>query len=275
MTALELATTIRTKTRQTVLTLPDSVLLPYVIDGKNEISGQIVNRDIKGNYFVIPALDNLIAGQREYAWPDDVLDHLYSIEVAFSNKVDSFGQLPYVQCFPDDFRRLGLSRTEANIQANYTNGGGSLYMDGYGGSWGGVVGPRYEMQRRSIYLLSGDISSATLKDSNGNVGATSITNGIRIRYRQYPADLTQLTDNTVDLSIDPTTTSFGFPKQFHELLCRRVSLAWKGDHPGAVPLSPLEQRYDKDLEEKLSGIEQNDLSDEILGRLPRETGWNL
>jgi hypothetical protein len=241
-------------------------MLPMVNDAKNEMSELIVSRDIKGNYFVIPALDNLIASQREYAWPDDVLDHLYSIEIAFSNTVDGFGQLPYVQAFPDDYRRLGLARTEGNIQANYTNGGGSMLIDAYGTSTGKVVGPRYEMQRRSIYLLSGAIDATTL-------GASSITNGIRIRYRQFPADLPDLTDNTTDMSIDPTTTSFGFPKQFHELLARRVSLEWKGSHPGAVPLSPLESRYDADLEAKLSGIEQNDLSDEIIGRIPMETGW--
>lgn len=275
MTRLQLATKIRNYTKQTSTSLTDATLLPMVNDAKNEISEQIVLRDIKGNYFIIPATDNLIASQREYAWPDDVLDHLYSIEFAFSNKTDTFGQLPYVMAFPDDFRRLGLARTEGNIQANYTNGGGSLLVDAYGTTTGQVVGPCYEMQRRSIYLLSGDISTTTLLDSNGNTGAASITNGIRIRYRQFPADLPDLTDNTADMSVDPTTTSFGFPKQFHELLARRVSLEWKGSHPGAVPLSPLESRYDKDLDEKLSGIANPDMSGEILGRLPFQTGYDI
>lgn len=267
MTRSALYTKILSYTKQNPLTLTTATLLPMVNDAKNEISALISGRDIKGNYFIIPSTDNLIAGQREYAWPDDVLNHLYSIEVAFSNTLDQFGQLPYVQAFPDDFRRLGLARTEGNIQANYTNGGGSLIGQQYG-QIGKVVGPRYELQRRSIYLLSGAIDATTL-------GASTITAGFRVRYRQYPLDLPDLSDNTTDMSIDPTTTSFGIPKQFHELLARRVSLEWKGNNPGAVPISPIEAKYDTDLEDMLSLIEMNDMSDEIFGRLEKETGYDL
>lgn len=273
---MQLATKIRLYTKQSMTSLTDATLLPMVNDAMNEMAELIAARDIKSNYFVLPATDNLIAGQREYAFPDFLLDTMFFLEVAFSNQVNSFGELPYVRALPDDFRRLGVSRTEANIQANYTNGStGSYLIDAYGSQSGHVSAPRYEIQRRSLYLLSGDISSATLKDVNGNVGATSVTNGIRLRYRQYPAPLTQLTDNTVDLSIDPSTTTFGFPLQFHELWARRVSMEWKAEHPGAVPASQLEANYLVDLENKLSGIEESDASGEIIGYLPRQLGFDL
>lgn len=267
MTRAQLAQLIRKKTKQSSTSLADAELLPLVNDAKNELSELIAARDLKGNYFIIPSTVNLTALQREYAFPDDVLDHIFSIEVAFSNTVDSFGQLPYVQAFPDDYRRLGLARTEANIEANYTNGGGALTCYN-GNATGKVAGPKYELQRRSIYLLSGAIDATTL-------GASLITNGIRLRYRVYPADFTDLTDASAEISVDPTTTTFGFPKQFQELLARRVSIEWKGDHPGAVPLSPLEARYDKDLDDKLGGIENLDLSDEIIGRIPYDNGYNV
>lgn len=228
---------------------------------KDSISELIATRDIKGNYFVLPTLANLIANQREYPWPDDVLGHIYSVEVAFSQ----LSPIPYVLAFPDDFRRLGLARTEANIAANYTNGGGSL-GNNFGMNMGQVVGPNYEIQRRSIYLLSGSIDSTT-------IGGATVPNGIRIRYRAYPADLTALTNDTIDLSIDPSTTTFGMPRQFHELWARACAMEWKAAHPGAVPPTALEQRYDIDLEAKLSGIEENDLSSEIIGRVRYDDGW--
>ena len=268
MTAFQLAQKIRSYTKQTSVSLPDATLLPMVNDAKNEMAELIASRDIKGNFFIVPSLTNLIANQREYAFPDDQLNHIFSIEVAFSSTTDTFGQLPYVAAFPDDFRRLGLARTEANIQANYTNGStGSFLIDAYG-SMNGASGPRYEIQRRSVYLLSGSISSTA-------IGGSTVSNGIRLRYRAYPADLTQLTDNSADLSIDPSTTTFGFPKQFHELWARRVSVDWKSQHPGAVPPSQLDTSYLQDFENKLSGVEENDLSGEIIGRLPRQTGWDL
>jgi len=51
------------------------------------------------------------------------------------------------------------------------------------------------------------------------------------------------------MEIDPSTTTFGFPRQFHELLGRKVSIAWKSLQ--AVALSPLEQSFEIDLNRQL------------------------
>ena len=225
-------------------------MLPTVNDCKNEISALIAERDIKGNYFIVPAIDNLVAGQREYAFPDDVLNSLYSIEFAFTNTLDSFSGIQYILALPDDFRKWGQARTEANIQAHYSNSQGRV---------------GYELQRRSIYLLSGAIDATTL-------GSSTITSGVRLRYRAYPADLTDLTSNATDMSVDPTTTTFGFPKQFHELLARRVSIEFKGSRPKPIPLSPLEAKYENDLEKMLQAIDDPDMSGEIRGTLPYDDG---
>lgn len=265
MTALKFANKIRTYTKQTSTSLTDADILLLANPIKDSLAELIATRDIKGNYFILPTLGDLVANQREYAWPDDVLDHIYSVEVAFSSTTDSFGQLKYVQAFPDDYRRLGLSRIEANIQANYSNVGGSV-SDSFNNNSGRVVGPRYEIQRRAIYLLSGAIDSTT-------IGGATVTNGVRIRYRAYPADLTAVSDNSVDLSIDPSATTFGMPRQFHELWARACSIEWKAAHPGAVPASSLDARYDIDLEEKLGGIENNNMSDEIIATIPADNGY--
>jgi hypothetical protein len=277
MTAYTFAKTIRKYTKQNSTTLPDADILLLCNPLMDDLAELIAARDIKGNYFMVPATTNLLAGQREYAFPDDVLDHMFSIEIAFSNQTNSFGDLPFVRAFPDDFRRLGVARTEANIQANYTNGNSSYPIDAFGSQSGFASSPRYEIQRRSLYLLSGDISSTTLKDSNGNPGATQVTNGIRLRYRAYPQNLTDVSSdaNQSDMSVDPSTTTFGFPRQFHELWARACSIQWKAEHPGAVPPSQIEANYPNDLEAKLSGIEENDMSGEVIGYLPRQVGWDL
>ena len=204
-----------------------------------ELSSLIATRDIKGNYFVIPSVDSLVANQREYALPDDVLNHIYSVEASFATATP----LDYKLCLPDDYRRHGLGRTETNIIGRYSN-----------------EEPRYEIQRRSIYLLSGTI--------------IAVTDGLRIRYRAFPADLASDMVGTTDLSIDPSTTTFGFPKTFHELWARRVSIEWKGSRPKPLPLSALEQNYAIDLEAQLSAIENGDMSDEILSTIPYDTGEN-
>src|SRR5690242_8604114 len=116
MTAKKFANKIRTYTKQTSTSLVDADILLLANPIKDQLSELIASRDIKGNYFIIPALLDLTAGQREYALPDDILDHLYSVEVAFSNTTDTFGDLAYQMAWKDDFRRWRTSRIEQNIQ---------------------------------------------------------------------------------------------------------------------------------------------------------------
>lgn len=253
MTPLKFANKIRSYTRQSSTTLTDADILLLVNPIKDDLAEMISQRDMKGNYFIIPATEALVAGQREYAWADDQLDHMFSIEFAFTNVLDSFSGIQYIKALPDNFNKWGVARTESNIQSRYSNSRGRV---------------GYEIQRRAIYLLSGAIDATTL-------GASTITSGVRLRYRAYPSDLSALTDDTTDISVDPTTTTFGFPRQFHELWARAASIEWKGAHPGAVPLSPIELRYEQDLELKLQGIEENDLGGETIGTIPQDDGSDL
>ena len=239
MTKTQLAIRVRFYTKTTSNTFLDSDLLLFANSVKDELASLIAERDIKGNYFIVPSTDNLVADQREYAWPDDVLNSIYSIEASFTTATP----LSYVLCHPDDFRRLGIGRTEANVTANYSNDE-----------------PRYEMQRRSIYLLCGTI--------------IAVTNGLRIKYRAYPADLADNMVGTTSLALDPTTTTFGMPLNFHELWARRISIQWKGSKPKPIPLSPLEKNYEIDLERQLSAISGNDMSGENIATIPRDTGEN-
>ena len=238
MTPLGLATKVRNYTRQTSATLTDANLLLLLNPVKDEIANLISQRDNTGNLFIVPSLDDLVANQREYAFPADVLNHLYSVELAFATA----SPLAYVLARPEpDFYNWGYARTEANVVALYTN-----------------TEPFYEIQRNAIYVYSGTIAS--------------VTDGIRIRYRVFPADLAALTNNTVDLSVDPSTTTFGMPKQSHELWARRAAIEWKTQHPGAVPFSVLDNRYDKDLNMMLNGIVKPDFQGEVFGSIPYDDG---
>ncbi len=244
MTKTQFTTEIRRKTGTTSTTLTDAVLLPIVNFSKDEIASRIVERDAKANYFVVPATQDLVASSitaREYAWPEDVLNHIVTVECAF----DSASPTVYVEArpYPGGITELAKNIngiTEAKITANFTN-----------------EEPFYFIYRRSIFILSGTISA--------------VTNGLKVRYRTFPADLADLS-GSVDLGIDPSTTTFGIPKQFHELWARLVSIYWKTDRPNPLPLSPKEQAYESDLEKLLSGIFDNDLSDELLGSIPYDDG---
>lgn len=72
---------------------------------------------------------------------------------------------------------------------------------------------KYDLFRGSLFIYS---------DS----AITDVTNGIKLWCVLYPTDFDNLTDDR-DISLPKDTVSSGFPRQFHELLARRVSIAWK------------------------------------------------
>lgn len=229
MTAAALATLIRKYTGTNSTTYSDASMLADVNVCKDEIAESV--HQYAPNLLMVPAVFDLVADQREYQLPTDILTNVLKVEVKFSSSDSRIALKPLAQY--DD------SETEAEIVNNFANTEGNC---------------SYVMRRKSIYILSGTI--------------TAVTAGVRIWYSIFPADLTDMTLNATDLSVNPTTTSFGIPKQLHELLARRVSIMWKGYQGKPVALSETEKRYDKDLSEKIVGLSAMDLGLEVTGYVP-------
>ncbi len=231
MTETQLAALVRQKTGTNSTTLTNAVLQPWLNIFKDEICSLITQRN--NTLWIIPSTDNLVADQREYAIPSDVLNHLISIEVAMTTDTP----LKYVDAKPYNRRDFTLGLTESNIASSFSNSF-----------------PRYFRRRRAVYLLTGAI--------------IAVTNGLRVTYRAYPADFAAALNGTTALEADPTTTTFGFPRQFHELLARRVGMEWKQSRPNPIPLDELEKNYNGDLEKQLDAVSREDFYEDTLGSLP-------
>jgi len=241
MTGTVLATLIRYDTKTNSTTFTDADMLVLVNLFKDEIAGLI--QQVRPEIWNIIAYDNLVASstRRRYAYPEDVMNRLIGLELKFTATGD------YVLAKPISRKHYLDALQEDIIVDNFDN-----------------LAPRYIHQRKSFYILSGTI--------------IAVTSGIKLTYDSFPADLANLTGST-DLSIDPSTTTHGFPREFHELLARRVSIAYK-DRNG-LSLNTREQRYssndiDKpgDLEVALKNFSYNNLDQSIIGELPgsNETG---
>lgn len=229
MTGTQLAALIRYKTKTNSKTFTSDDMLPLVKAGLDEIASLITQKNQM--YFAIPAKENLVADQREYAIGDDMLNSLIKVECMF---VDGDAYIPLVA-----IKGYEGSETESEIVADYANVKGECF---------------YFVKRRAIYILSGTISA--------------ITKGLRYWYLSYPA-YPSLSGGT-DMAVDPSTTTHGFPKQFHELLARWVSIEWKCSQPRPIPLSEKERNYERDLEKQLIAISRVNLDLEEVGELPKK-----
>lgn len=200
---------------------------------KDEISSQIVERN--NGMFLIPATFDLVAGQRGYFAGDDMLNRLHKVEIKFA-AADSRFPSTYIKDY-------GGSETESEITKIYTNAIGEF---------------AHTIRRRALFILSGTI--------------IAVTAGVRIWSHVYPADPANLT-GTVGLEVDPTTTTFGFPRQFHELLARRVAIEYKGSRPKPIPLNKMELNYERDLGIQLDAISHVDNSGEIIGEFAEPAAY--
>ena len=241
MKAKGLADTIRRKTRTNTTTYTDADMLADVNMYKDEMASKIVERN--NGMFLVPYTFNLVADQREYAVGDDVLNRIHKVEIRFSTTTSRF---------PAEFiKDFHGSETESEIVKEFTN------------SQGGFA---YTIRRRAILILSGTI--------------IDVTDGVRMWAHVYPEDLGNMTDNTVGLEVDPSTTTFGFPRQFHELLARRVGIEYKSRQPKPLPMSPVENNYEVDLDKQLDAIARVDNSAEYIAQLPNssdlyDNGWSV
>ncbi len=200
---------------------------------------EIASKIVEKNvgYFLIPTVFDLVANQREYPWPTDQLNRMKKLELKFDS---SSSRKP--STFLKDYSG---SETESEITTYFSNNEKCF---------------AHTIRRRAFFVLSGTI--------------ISVTGGGRLLYYSLPADI-DLTSSS-DMSLDPTTTTFGFPLPFHELLARRISIEWKGSQPKPIPLNRHELNYENDLKAALDALSVVDEQGEIIANpLPcQETGHN-
>jgi len=232
MTPVIFARLVRKYTRTNSTTLADQELMDYANAFKDEIAGEI--SQVNEDYFVRTFLADLKAGQREYSIPDEMMNNLKYVEA----KLDGTTQKRLNEF---DLNRYGKATDETTILAEFA--GIDAMMDLSGGS---------------IFIYS---DSAIIDVTQGLIVAATI----------YPADLASLA-GTTDMSTDPDAYTCGFPRQFHELLARRCSIAWKSSRPKPVPLSEKEQMYEVDLSRKVNALKGLNLDRSVEATVPYDDG---
>jgi hypothetical protein len=239
MTSEEFASYIRFLTKTDTTTFTDADILALANLGIDDISAEIIK--VNEDYFAVPATTDLVADQREYPFPDEMLSSMKRVEAAF----EVADPLVFIRLKETDLTKYKKGMDEATIITEFSNDEGIASFD---------------IIRKAIYILSGTI--------------IDVTSGLKLWYTQYPAHLSDLTGST-DISVDPSTTTAGFPRQFHELLGRWVSIRFKGSKEVPIPLTEIEMNYKIDLQEKLNSVKLMNLDREVKGTIPYEDGSNF
>lgn len=232
MTPAKFAALVRIYTGTDAVTFTDAEILAFANPYKDEIASQIVLRN--EDYFGMLFTRDLVAGRREYALPDEILNSIKYTEAKLDgtnlSRLDEF-----------DLNSYKRPTSEADIIAQFSS-----------------LSPKFDIFRRSLWIYSG-------------TAIIDVVAGLKLWAIIYPADITDLS-STTDMSVDPSTTSHGFPRQFHELLARRVSIGYKSSLDKPRKLSPMEALYNVDIERALNAITGGNQDRSVIATTPYNDG---
>lgn len=225
MTGTQLATLIRTEKTKTNATTFSDA---RIIALYNIFKDEIAGKIVERNaaFFQLSYLFDLVANIRQYAFQSNYLDRMQKLELKWTASGTYFPS-NYIKDYQG-------SESESEIVKSYSNS---------------ENGFAHTIRSRGVFILSGTVPA--------------LANGGRLLYHVFPVDIAAI--DSTELSTDPSSTTFGFPRQFHELIARRISIEYKSNLPKPLPLSRHEQNYENDLENELNKIAHQDNSGEIIG----------
>lgn len=229
MTPAQIATYIRTRTKTNSTTLPDATLTLMLGVRMDYLAMRILKVD--EDYFGMPETTDLVLNQREYPLPADILNKIKYVEA----KLDGSKWIPL-----NEFDILAYKRStdEATILEQFANEENQAF---------------YDIFRGSLWIYSGAI--------------TAVTGGLKLWSFSWPTWISNLA-STTDISIDPSTTSHGFPRALHKVLCDLVVVDWKSQSDKPIPLTEFEKNIEIDIQLALDSISDSNKSRIITPVLP-------
>lgn len=233
MTYAELAAYVRFKTRKNSTTFTDADILASANVWKDDFAVRVAKRN--EDFFRLEFLTDLIADQRQYQLPDEAF------------------QIKYVEALIDGTNWRHLREFDLN---SFPQGGGSLEdpldlgvnnPDSLNTTDETSIRrifaqrrPMFELMDKSIFLYTGE-------------AITNVTDGLKLNAIIFPAKFTDLT-STTDMSVPPSSVSHGIPRQFHELLARRIIIDYKESRDKPLPLTEKEVSYEADFDDMLDAV---------------------
>lgn len=233
MIFINFAKLVRLYTKTNSTTFTDADILVYANLFKDEFSAEIV-KGVGEDYFGLRFTRDLVAGRREYDLPAELLS-----------------RFKYLEAKLDGTNWKKLTETDLSVYSKATD------EDTIEGAYAGKE-PEFELFDQSIFILSGD-------------AIIDVTDGLKLWAIIYPADFTDLT-STEEMSTNPDDYTHGFPRAFHELLARRISIAYKSSKDKPIPLSEKERQFEIDFAQAINSLKDANLDREVIPSEPYDDG---
>lgn len=225
-----------TKTNST--TLPDADLVLYANIEKDDLA-ELITNEVGEDYFLLPFKRDLVAGQREYSVPTEVMLHNKRVSAMLDGTKYSL-----LEEMDANMIRLPLV-TEIDITTAFAG-----------------KKPAYDWLDRGIKIFS-------------EVPIIDVTDGIWFDTIQYPEDISDsnLAAST-DLSVPSGNTKTRLPKAAHKVWALRTSIAYKNSRPKPLPYTREENNIEFFENRMMNNLRGRNLDRSYVPPSPYEDGSN-
>ena len=197
----------------------------------------------KGELMGTYSYDDLVADQREYDLPDDILNNVKAVFLMLDG---SYYVRAKIVDLNDPLIFGNISKKtvfqESWITANFSNDE-----------------PYVAFYRGSMFVFSGSI--------------TAVTNGIQLWYSYPFDDIPNIDEASIDLATATDNTQSiktGLSKQFHDILVRGICKDKR--ETDELPLRDYEKLYEAKLQQAVSNLKGQEKDREIFASVPSDTG---
>lgn len=215
----------------------DQMIVDFVNLSIEELAGDIVKADESA--LQMTAYTNLVADQRVYELPSNMLNRMVKLEIKLNGT--NWSKAEEV-----DFNRIDTPvTTETDIRANFNDDP--------------VL---FSLYRQSFNIWSGS-------------PIISVSQGLRLYYNINPHTwVTGDLVSTNDISLDLTATDVGFPSEFHPVLLYKVTRRYKTSRDKPIPLDYEEQNIDLLFQQALSNYRNANRDRKTAGAFPKDYGYS-
>lgn len=235
--------------------VPTAAITLYTNLAKIQIAKEIVTKvssDI--DYFSFKQYADLVADQREYPFPDDILKNMKIVEAYIGDKwrrllpfdlssyrLSGDTNKPYFgHVASESFS--GATTDETTIAATFTD-----------------ENPQFDSDGRAIIIYSETIDT--------------VVGGLVLRGSIMPKDYVDADWSTAtDMAVRPDTITTAMPLQSHDIMLMKAVIDYK--EVKRIPLTAFELTYNDQLAKMVASLGNTNADEPHQAISPKETGYN-
>ena len=249
------ASFVRAQTKTDSTSFPNSELTLYSNIAKDLVAEEVVQEG--EDFFDLVLNTDLVAGQREYSFPADMIKNMKMLEI----KLDGTNWRR-----ADEFDLNSYRLLQSSVNKPYNKLQGSRVMSG---------------ATTDEAAISANFSDETpLFDIDGNAIViytktlpTAVSAGMKLHATIYPKDYIDADWSTTgDISVRADSISTALPRMTHEVLALKTIILYKQGNQ--VPLDQFDLNYPNEVRNLKMKIRRMNMDRTVSPNVPRDTGFN-